>query len=325
MKSVMHSSPIDLVIFVSPVILREQWILIRARGPSVWGPPVTMIGASSDERAYAITVDKFSNLYLTGKYRKQTDFDPGNGVYYLNASDTMSDNVFLLKLDSLGKFKWARQIGSNYDDVGNAITVDDFGNIFTAGYFDFVKVDFNPDAGVFEMKPIGDRDIFILKMNQCYFLTNTVTLSGSSLTAKQSGAKYQWIDCSNGNKPISGANASNYTPSKSGNYAVVITLGTCTDTSDCMSVTTSGVNVLEHGNLISVYPNPNTGVFNIELNTAEGEVQFEIYNYFGVLVDSFRTHESKTILDLSSLANGLYVVKAMKGEATIASQKIIKE
>lgn len=68
-----------------------------------------------------------------------------------------------------------------------------------------------------------------------------VTRTGNTLQAPTTGMLgYQWINCSN-NQPISGATSSSFTPTVSGDYAVILTGSfpnlTCTDTSDCISVT----------------------------------------------------------------------------------------
>jgi hypothetical protein len=65
-------------------------------------------------------------------------------------------------------------------------------------------------------------------------LTATATVNGSTATAVQSGT-YQWINCT-GNTPIAGANNQNFTPTQTGNYAVIITNNGCIDTSNCVNV-----------------------------------------------------------------------------------------
>lgn len=66
-------------------------------------------------------------------------------------------------------------------------------------------------------------------------LDNTTTLNGSTLTANEAGATYQWINCS-GNTPIAGATNQSFTPTQTGNYAVIVNNGSCSDTSDCENV-----------------------------------------------------------------------------------------
>ncbi|MFD2600747.1 LamG-like jellyroll fold domain-containing protein [Flavobacterium suzhouense] len=66
-------------------------------------------------------------------------------------------------------------------------------------------------------------------------VNNVVTLGGNTLTAAQAGATYQWVNCAT-NTNITGATAQSYTPTVTGDYKVIITMGTCTATSACMQV-----------------------------------------------------------------------------------------
>jgi hypothetical protein len=66
---------------------------------------------------------------------------------------------------------------------------------------------------------------------------NTVFVNGNTLTANQTGATYQWIDCNNNNTHIAGATNQSFIPSVSGNYAVVISANSCTETSVCVPCT----------------------------------------------------------------------------------------
>jgi hypothetical protein len=62
-----------------------------------------------------------------------------------------------------------------------------------------------------------------------------VTKTLNTLTATETGATYQWINCAT-NQPISGATAASYTATTSGNYKVAITKNGCVDTSICYTV-----------------------------------------------------------------------------------------
>ena len=68
-------------------------------------------------------------------------------------------------------------------------------------------------------------------------LDTTLTPSGVTLTANQSGAIYQWVNCDSGSAPIPGETSQSFTATTSGNYAVNLTLGACTQTSACENVT----------------------------------------------------------------------------------------
>ncbi len=71
-------------------------------------------------------------------------------------------------------------------------------------------------------------------------VNTAVNQVGTTLTASASGAGYQWMDC-HGNAIIPGQTAQSYTPSVSGSYAVIVTQGSCSDTSACYSVYIVGV------------------------------------------------------------------------------------
>lgn len=62
-----------------------------------------------------------------------------------------------------------------------------------------------------------------------------VTKTLNTLTASETGATYQWINCAT-NQPISGATAASYTATASGSYKVIITKNSCVDTSICYLV-----------------------------------------------------------------------------------------
>ena len=70
-----------------------------------------------------------------------------------------------------------------------------------------------------------------------YALDATINTVNGTLSANLSGATYQWIDCDANNQPINGAINQSYTPSKSGNYAVIISdqeIANCANTSKCI-------------------------------------------------------------------------------------------
>lgn len=78
----------------------------------------------------------------------------------------------------------------------------------------------------------------IIKLN---LTINTVDVSvtdnmNSTILANMSGASYQWLDCDNGNSPISNATSQTFIADAIGNYSVEITANGCVDTSSCTNV-----------------------------------------------------------------------------------------
>ncbi len=70
----------------------------------------------------------------------------------------------------------------------------------------------------------------------------------------------------------------------------------------------------------SVYPNPTTGILNIQSNKTI--VQIEIHNLLGQLV---LTNSNKNTIDISSVSQGVYFIKIMNENGNIGSQKVVKE
>lgn len=84
----------------------------------------------------------------------------------------------------------------------------------------------------------------------------TVTSSANVLTANQSGATYQWLECSNGMQTLPDTSQT-YTALTPGLYAVIVTVNGCSDTSACIPVI--GMITMEHqSSTISIFPNPSS-------------------------------------------------------------------
>jgi hypothetical protein len=95
-------------------------------------------------------------------------------------------------------------------------------------------------AGIYDDIGIWDRALNFCELSELYngqlTINNAVTQVGSLLTADQSGATYQWLDCDNNYAVINGETNQSYTPAITGNYAVEVTLNGCVDTSTCFLV-----------------------------------------------------------------------------------------
>lgn len=112
--------------------INAQGNLVWAKGLQGSGPT----GGSRDDQGLSISIDSIGNVYTTGFFRKTVDFDPGINTYNLTVTGSTSSNsdAFVLKLDSLGDFEWAIQMGNSQDyEQGNSITADNNGFIYVAG------------------------------------------------------------------------------------------------------------------------------------------------------------------------------------------------
>jgi hypothetical protein len=136
-----------------------------------------------------------------------------------------------------------------------------------------------------------------------------ITQSGLVLSSNQLGATYQWLDCNNGNAPITGANSQSYTVTVNGNYAVEIGLNSCTDTSICTNIINVGVEQLELNSSLSLYPNPTKSSFTIELGQQTNYEILQIFDLSGNLIKEQQIQSNKEVIDVSKFADGIYMVK----------------
>ncbi len=135
-----------------------------------------------------------------------------------------------------------------------------------------------------------------------------------------STSTYQWIDCDNGNAEISGATNAQFTATENGNYAVVITQALCSDTSDCVSISGVGLEKSTFGSTISVYPNPTSGTFVLNLTDTKAD-QVSIMDLTGAEIFSRNiVNREKIELSLNGYSAGIYYVKILSRN----QQKIVK-
>lgn len=150
-------------------------------------------GSTSSEGANGIVVDS-SGAYITGHFSGTVDFDPGTGTTNLTSNGLR--DIFLCKLNSSGVFQWAEHFGSNDNDYGNSITLDNSSNIFLTGSFQ-ETVDFDPGTGVFNLTaPATSSNSFILKLTATGSFDWATQLalpsggSGNAITLDGSGNVY---------------------------------------------------------------------------------------------------------------------------------------
>ncbi|HRI25299.1 MAG TPA: SBBP repeat-containing protein [Ferruginibacter sp.] len=133
---------------------------LDAAGNFVWAKQV---GGNSIDRVGFITLDAAGNIFLTGHfYSSNADFDPGAGVF--NLSSFGSADIFVLKLDAAGNFAWAKQMGGSGDDHGNAVAVDNAGNVYTTGWY-LAAGDYDPGPGVYTLPLSASSGVFVSKLD----------------------------------------------------------------------------------------------------------------------------------------------------------------
>ena len=256
-------------------------------------------GGGSKDVINSIELDGFGNIYTTGSFKNTVDFDPGQGIN--NISSIWATDAFISKLDSSGNFLWATSMGGGAEDEGVSIKVDNNGSIYTVGTFDG-GANFNPH-GSYILQTNGSKDIFISKLSQC---SNSIINTSPTLSALDTTASYQWLDCVNNYSFISGATSQSYTPIINGIYALEITTNYCVDTSACELV--NNVSIAENNLINNLYPNPTNGEFIIEF-TSKINGALVIINSLGQTVAEYKIYDKKMQIKLNNkLLSGIYFI-----------------
>ncbi len=137
----------------------------------------------------------------------------------------------------------------------------------------------------------------------------SVSQNGVTLSANQNGATYQWLDCDN-QVPISGENGQSFTPTASGNYAVQVVNGACTDTSSCFAVTIVGTPGPGMGGM-TLYPNPTPGRVSIDAGQVCDHIEIRVMDVSGRLVQSMEGNSVQRLQIELGQSPGLYTVQVL--------------
>lgn len=133
-------------------------------------------------------------------------------------------------------------------------------------------------------------------------------VSGVTLQASPANASYQWINCAD-ESPIVGATSSVFTPTENGSYAVIVTgMGGCDNTSACFNVTSVGVDKVELGSAIQLYPNPTTGDVFVNMNT-EINASVVVMDAQGKIVLTQNGLSNGSSIQLGNFENGVYMIQ----------------
>lgn len=178
------------------------------------------------------------------------------------------------------------------------------------GYFD--------DLAIYN-RALSAAEILSL-YNSCQ-LSTEITQNGTTISATQSGANYQWINCAN-NTPISGANSQTFTATTNGSYAVIITSGVCSDTSECTNFSTIGLNENELA-AFAIYPNPATE--QVTISNIEAGSTVTLVDVTGKTVSQQLSNSTSVKLQTSALTSGVYFVRVMNNNGISGTQKLVIE
>jgi hypothetical protein len=160
-------------------------------------------GATYNDAGTNITTDAAGNVYVAGCFRDSVDFNdslPGGSLVGVASND-----IFLVKYDSSGVFRWSIHLGASGNEYVRSINIDSSGRLLVAGSFED-SIDFDPGTSTAMLYPTGFNSVFMA----CY----------------DTAGNYQWANIIRGNYTV---DANDMAVSPSGE---IFLLGTFRGTAD---------------------------------------------------------------------------------------------
>ncbi|MAC94391.1 MAG: hypothetical protein CMC96_02700, partial [Flavobacteriales bacterium] len=161
----------------------------------------------------------------------------------------------------------------------------------------------------------------------CYFVdeldTSAAQLNYNTVESAEENAYYQWYDCRE-DTLIPGANSRSYVATDTGYYAVILTAYGYKDTSECIPMFSVGLDELNFESQLYVYPNPSSGLVNIELPQKQQSIQVKVRNIHGQLVQEKKfVSQGNLQLQLNGKA-GIYFIELVNAKGERANVKVVK-
>lgn len=296
--------------------------------------PVVTLGNDSAQCAGTITLDAgtFSSYLWSNGDLTQTTTTSGDGSYYVVVTDTnnctaSSDTVMLTFYHVPSIY-----LGADTTQCGGTVTLD----AGVQSSYLWSNADLTQTSTV---STTGNYSVMVTDTNGCtsndtiMVTINTLPAVGVTLaftTACVTDGAYALTGGTPAGGTFTGTGVigSSFSPSAAGNGTHVISY-TYTDANGCSDVATQPVTVSacvgfqENFNnaALSVYPNPSTGVFTLEMNGIGAEsMNIAVMDAEGRLVlqeqVSTNTAGFRKDLDLSTLDNGIYFLVVRTADAS---------
>jgi hypothetical protein len=273
--------------------LGDYWVLkLDGSGNKEWDKTY---GGSSNDKAYSIQQTSDGGYIVAGSTQSNSG----------DISDGNNGNVdyWILKLDESGNKVWDKTLGGSSYDSATSIQQTSDGGYIVAGSTKSSDSDITDSNN-------GKSDNWIIKLDESGNKVWDKTLGGSD---SDNATSIQ--QTSDGGYIVAGTTSSNDGDITDGNNGSsdfwIIKLG---------AETPQNINQIESKNTFSMYPNPANSQIVIVTDLIEPIGEVLITDMTGKIIKQFQTQKSTTEIDISTLENGIYFVKAGG-----VSQKLVKK
>lgn len=264
---------------------------LDSNGDFIW---VEQIGGWGIDGCRSIDVSDSGNIYAVGYFWDTVDFDPGIDSNYLTSNGMM--DIFMLKLgpSCFNSYSTDIQVACDSYTWMDGIT-------YTSS---------NNNATYTLTNASGCDSIISLDLTINAVSDISVSQNQNTLTANNTNATYQWLDCNNNYTPITNETSASFTASTSGNYAVELTELGCVDTSACMLINNVGINEPNPNLGFELYPTPATNFLNISIYSISQAVHdVTIFDTKGSRLIDLKLKNGDQTIDISSLKPGIFIIQ----------------
>ncbi len=245
---------------------------------------------TADDRGNSVATDASGNVFMTGDFHDTITFGT------ITLTNAYFQNVFIVKYDANGNELWAKSsVGTGQFDQGSGVATDASGNAFITGTFTSTTITFGSST-------LTNRGLFIVK----YDAGGNVLWAKSADDGFGSGVA---TDAS-GNAFITGFFSSptitfgSITLTRAGNNDIFI----------AKLNGTTGIEEISSNNSISIFPNPATSSFTLQLKAQVRDAEVAIYDVLGKEMMRNKMTGTSMEIEKGNMPSGVYFIKVWNND-----------
>lgn len=328
-----HQSSFNASGFNDGVIIK-----LNSNGSPQW---CTYYGGSANDLFFDIAINNTGDVLATGRSQSTTDIATSNG--YMSTPGGSTDGI-ITSFSQDGTRNWGSYYGGSSADYLYGICIDNMDNICVVGHTSGSTSGIATPSG-HDNSYNGGNDGIIVK-----FCDNPVIGTQPADQTKVEGTQaiftidvtsgasvYQWqTDMGSGFQDVantgqySGATTNTLTVSnitlsnKNQKFRCKVGYSQCQVNSNevTLSVFPTGISSLSTQKAISIYPNPNNGIFSV--NIPGDKTEIVITNITGQVIKRVPAEQGGTLtIDISGEPGGIYLLHLTNRETTMTEKLVV--